>query len=330
MRLNARHAAPAFVPWAFLLFLFLLGAPPALLGEETKQTYRLIPQWVPQAQFAGYYTALEKGFFLKRGLQVEILRGGPEKPPSKLLQSGQAEFGTFFLASAIKMKADGLDLTNTFQLVQDSSQMLLAKKSSGINSAKDLEGRKVGLWGSEFQLQPNAFFAMHGVRVRPVQQSVTVNLFLRDGVDVVSAMWHNEYHSILNSGIDPEELTVFFFKDVGLNFPEDGLYCLSTFIEQNPEDVRKFVQASAEGWAYAFEHEEEALDIVMRHVEAANVATNRVHQRWMLKRMKDISTPPGKTVGELKREDYENVSRELKKAGFIENIPDFSGFYHHD
>jgi len=53
-----------------------------------------------------------------------------------------------------------------------------------------------------------------------------VNLFLRDGVDVVSAMWYNEYHTIINSGLNPDELTTFFFHEHGLNFPEDGIYTL--------------------------------------------------------------------------------------------------------
>jgi len=65
----------------------------------------------------------------------------------------------------------------------------------------------------------------YDLTVQVVPQSFSVNLFLRDGVDVASAMWYNEYHTILNCGIDPDEPTTFFFHEHGLNFPENGIYC---------------------------------------------------------------------------------------------------------
>ena len=64
-------------------------------------------------------------------------------------------------------------------------------------------------------------------------------------------------------------------------------------MKQHPEMCRAFVPASIAGWRYAFAHPEEALDIVMKYVNAANVATDRVHQKWMLERMRDIIQPPG-------------------------------------
>jgi NitT/TauT family transport system substrate-binding protein len=48
-------------------------------------------------------------------------------------------------------------------------------------------------------------------------------------------MWYNEYHTIINSGYDPEELNTFFFADYGLNFPEDGIYCSGELYRNNPE-----------------------------------------------------------------------------------------------
>lgn len=82
-----------------------------------------------------------------------------------------------------------------------------------------------------------------------------MNLFLLDGVDAASAMWYNEYHTIINSGVNAEELTVFHLAGYSLNFPEDGIYCLKKFVQNNPGLVRDFVQASLEGWQYTFDHQ---------------------------------------------------------------------------
>ncbi len=142
-------------------------------------------------------------------------------------------------------------------------------------------------------MQPRAFFRKYHLQVREVPQSATLNLFLRGGVEVASAMWYNEYHQILNAGVNPEELTTFFLADHGMNFPEDGIYCLEDTAKQHPESCRAFVAASLEGWRYAFAHPDEALDIVMQYVQAANVATDRVHQKWMLEQMREIIQAAG-------------------------------------
>jgi hypothetical protein len=67
-------------------------------------------------------------------------------------------------------------------------------------------------------------------------------------------MWYNEYHSIINAGINPDELTTFFFFDYGLNFPKAGLYTLETTLNGDSAKIHAFVRASIECWNYAFAH----------------------------------------------------------------------------
>jgi len=207
--------------------------------------------------------------------------------------------------------------------------MLIAKKSSGIKKPVDLNGKKVGLWGGDFRIQPEAFFKKLNISVTVVPQSYSVNLFLRDGVQAASAMWYNEYHTVLNTGINADELTTFFYSDYGLNFPEDGLYIMEDVLKKDPAAACAFVRASMEGWKYAFDHPEEAVNIVLKYMFAANVPANRVHQKWMLERMKDLINPQEvKTpMGVLREEDYNLVSRELKLKGVIHTIPSFGKFY---
>ena len=113
----------------------------------------------------------------------------------------------------------------------------------------------------------------------------------------MSAMWYNEYHTIFNSGINADDLTLFFFSQFGLNFPEDGIYCTEETFRKDPEMCAAFVRASIKGWLYAFDNQEEAMDIVMKHAKSAHTGTNRAHQRWMLARMKDLIIPDGDSSG---------------------------------
>jgi len=312
-----------------LLLFFVWFAPWAVAQGEELAKVSFIPHWIPQAQFVGYYVAYEKGFYRKFKLSVDILRGGPERPPSKLLEKGQADFGTMFLSSGIVRRAKGVKLIDIAQIGQRSALMLVAKKSSGIQTPTDIQGKKVGLWGDDFRIQPQSFFQRYNLAVKIIPQSTTLNLFLRGGVDVASAMWYNEYHMLLAAGLDADELTVFFLANHGLNFPEDGIYCMEDTFKNHPELCHHFVQASLEGWQYAFAHPKEALDIVMKYVTDANVATNRMHQKWMLARMKDIILPPGTDIplGNLRAGTYYQVAQELKKSGLIDNIPNYHEFF---
>jgi NitT/TauT family transport system substrate-binding protein len=310
----------------FLLAIAQVGsADPA----DNRQPVSFVPQWIPQAQFAGYYVALEKGFFQKFGLEVNILRGGPERPSAEWLKKGAVDFGTMFLTTAIVERARGTRLVNIGQIISRSSQVLIAKKSSGIKTWRDMNGKKAGLWGAELSIMPMAVFRKYGLGVTVITQSLTVNLFLRGGVDLVSAMLYNEYHAILAAGVEPEELAVFRLSDVGFNLPEDGIYCLESKFKKDPQTCCRFVQASLEGWRYAFDHPEEALDIVMKYVEEAKTATNRQHQKWMLEHMRElIDLPaPGEKRTQLSESDYMAVAGELRANGLIDDIPSFSDFH---
>ncbi len=287
-----------------------------------------LPHWIPQAQFAGYYVAAERGFYRQHGLDVVILDGGPRKPVNKLLASGQATFASQFLSTTLKWHEEGLPLVHLAQITQRSALMLVALKSHGIQSVKDLDGKKVSLW-RDFMAQPNALFRKYDLHVRTIPQGPTISLFMRGGVDAASAMWYNEYHLFLNSGLNEDEVTLFFYDQYDLNFPEDCIVCLEDTWRTQPELCRKFVQATLEGWQYVLSHRDEALGIVMKRADQARTGTNLSHQRWMLGCMCELIQPvrPGVTMGELSREAYDFVVREMKNSGQIHAAPTFKEFH---
>jgi len=311
----------------FILCL-ILQLPTTVRAEELIKV-SLLPQWIPQAQFAGYMVALEKGYYREVGLDLTLMTGGPDFPPFELLEKGEATFCTGWLSTGIQRRDLHIPVVNVAQIVQRSALMLIAKKDSGIDTPQSLNGKRVALWEGDFRIQPLAFFRRNGISANIIPLYETTNLLLKGAADVIAAMWYNEYHCILNSGFNPDELKVFFFNEFGLNFPEDGIYCLEETYRSNPGMCAKLVEATLRGWLYAFDNSREALDIVMKYAEAAHTGTNRAHQRWMLARMKDIILPDGDKdrLGKLRQADYESVGAVLEDMEFIKEIPPFREFY---
>ncbi len=307
----------------------LIATMSASLASQDLPRVTFVPHWLPQAQFAGFFVAKERGVYRRHGLDVTILTGGPGVSAPSLLRNGKVDFALMWLSNAIQLKANRVDIVNVAQLLNRSALMLVAKKNRGIHTPQDMNGKRVGLWGGDFQIQPMAFFKKFHLDVKPVAQGSSINLFFFDGIDVTSAMWYNEYHTILASGFRPDELDTFFFSDWGLNFPEDGIYCSSKMLSSNPGTCTRFVLASLEGWTYAFNHPEEALETVAAQMQNAGLPFNKAHQRWMLTRMKDLMFPGGRmdAFGELSKVSYLLVAENLREEGLIRIIPAYEEIY---
>jgi len=314
-------------PWVLGVAIVLAWTCTAHAGALRRA--RLAPMWRPQAQFAGYYVADAKGIYVSNGIAATILAGGPDRPPLDMLTNGAADFAILWLAAALQERAGGLPLVNLAQLLQRSGLMLIAKKASGITRLDDLNGKKIGVWAGIHELQPRTLLAAHNLTATLVPQSYSVNLFLRDAVQATAAMWYNEYHTILSAGYDPGELTTFMFSEYGLNFPEDGIYTLADTATRDPALCRDFVQASLAGWQYAFAHEEEALDIVLDRMEAAQTPANRAQQRWMLRTLKALMNrdADGGIAGELSAASYHDVAALLQRNGMVRRVPAFAAFH---
>lgn len=254
--------------------------------DQNKVPVSLQLQWVTQTQFAGFYVALEKGWYLEEGMDVIIYQGGPDAVPVELVTGGSRDFGTNLLPDLIVSIDQGKEIVAISQIQQANGLRLLTRMDSGIKSPKDFVGKKVGVWLGSWEIQFSALLASAGVDPKDVDivsQGWSMGPFVKGELDVASAMIYNEYYKVIEAGVRQEDLYVFDYQDYQLDFPGDALFTSLRMVHENPELCRKMVRASLRGWKYAFAYPEEAVNIVLKHDKSGIQSFD--HQLKMLTEM---------------------------------------------
>lgn len=275
--------------WAVVILLALLAVGALYVynnrsakGEDEK-TDKIVLQlkWVPQAQFAGYFVAKEKGYYADENLEVKIKSGGVGINPVDVLIADDADIAVAWTGNVLPAIAKGEDLVNIGQGLQRTGMVLVAKKSSGIETPADIKGKKIGVWPGGNETEPFAFIAKQNLDrdkdVTIVSQAFDMNQLLNDEIDLASAMKYNELELVYESGLKPEDLTIFDLEDSGAGMLQDGLFVRRDYLDENRDVLIRFLRASMRGWDYGIMHQEEAVDLIgMDFTE--NDVTARPHQ----------------------------------------------------
>lgn len=270
----------------FLLIILLL-LPPLVGSAQIIFT----PQWTPQAQFAGYYVAFDKGFYDEAGVAVDIHHPSTSHSALNHLSEGSSDIITLQLVQAMIEIDRGIPLVNVLQTSQQNGLMLVSR-TDNLRRLEDFKGKKVGTWKvgfGEFAYMMDADKEMD-IRWTPFLEGI--NLYISGAVDATLAMSYNEYLQIKVSG--HENKPFIRFCETEYNFPEDGVYVTAEFYKKNKDKINAFVQASIKGWEWVHNHPTEALDIVMKWAEKEQIHTNRLHQQWMLEEILRLQCEKGK------------------------------------
>jgi NitT/TauT family transport system substrate-binding protein len=275
-------------------------------------------KWVVQAQFAGFYAAVDQGFYEDEGLDVTIRAGGPDIVPEQVVLGGQAEFGIDWLDNLLATRDQGQGLVNIAQVFTRSGMTELTWADSGLEEITDLRGKKVGVWlgGNEHKLfaalTKNGLDPQEDVEV--VAQPFDMNLFLSREVDAAAAMTYNEMAQVLETenpdtgelyGL--EDLNVFRMSELGTGALEDGVFVREDWIadEANQDTARRFLKASFRGWIYCRDNPDDCVDIVLEN----GPTLGEGHQRWMMNEINDLIWPAPLGIGVMNPDDFQNTAQ---------------------
>ncbi|MAS34009.1 MAG: ABC transporter substrate-binding protein [Anaerolineaceae bacterium] len=291
-----------------LMALLALGG---VSAQEELIPVRLQLQWVAQSQFAGYFAALDQGFYEEEGLDVTILEGAVEIVPQQVVVSGGAEFGIAWVPKVLDWREEDTDLVNIAQVFQRSGTLEISFVETGIESVEDFEGMTIGTWG--FGNEHELIAAIRAAGLDPdnpeevdvfPNQPFDMSMLLNGDLDAAQAMTYNEYAQVLEQVnpetgelYQPEDLSVIDFNDVGTAMLQDHIFTTESWLaeEGNEEVAIKFLKASFKGWIFCRDNFDACVDIVLDN----GTTLGESHQQWQLNEINALIWPSPDGIGML-------------------------------
>ena len=274
-------------------------------------------KWVTQAQFAGYYAALDQNYYKDAGLDVTLLIGGPNINEVQVVASGGADMGTTWLPSMLQAREHGADLVSISQIFARSGTRMASFKSANITKPEDLKGKRIGSWlgGNE----PELYAALTKAGIDPNKENVIKQNFNMDGLlgkdlDAAQAMIYNEYAQVLEANnpatgklYTPDDFNIIDFNDpsVGTAMMQDQVFASARWLAtgNNSQTATKFLTATYRGWIYCRDNAQKCVDIVL----AKGSQLGASHQAWQMNEINALIWPSTGGIGQFNQAAYDQT-----------------------
>lgn len=269
-------------------------------GDLEQVSIRL--EWLHQAQFAGFYVADRKGFYRDHNLDVTINPGGIDFPAVQMVASGSDDFGLEEGERILGARGKEVPVVALATLYRKNPTLFFSLKNSGITKAEEFVGKKVGTVPDTrlllSKMLERAGVNESAVKIIPVEYDITP--LLTGEIDVWPGYAINEPLLAEEQGYEVNRI---WPSDYGINAYSMTLFTSEELIEKKPDVVRSFVEATIEGWNYAYNHPEEAVEITLSYSDQLN----REHETKMMEASLELLKPDNKPIGHMDRKVWEEM-----------------------
>jgi len=304
------------------LFFFAWMSPAVAAPPSQEDIVDLQLRWHHQFQFAGYYAAVEKGFYKEEGLQVRLHAGDPKHQPVSEVLSGRAQYAEGN-SEVLYQRLLGKPLVALATIFQHSPSVLLTLQRSGIKSAHDLIGKKVMLASKNADADFMTMLLNEGVsfsQLNIIPSSYQLDDLISGKVDAFNAYTTNEPYflkqrNIAYNIIDPSTYRIDFYSDI--------LFTSEMELRDHPKRVEAMRRATLKGWRYAMDNPEEIIDLLITKYQ---VKKARGHLRFEAAEMRKLILPDLIEIGHINPGRMQHMAETFVEAGLVSEYDSLDGF----
>lgn len=294
---------------------------------DTSRDITLQLRWMHQFQSAGYYAAVEKGFYAEEGLNVRLQQITPSTPRSPIAQvlSGAAQFGVSNAGGLLGSYLEGSDVMVLAPIFQHSPSVLLVAGNRAVQLS-DLarSPRPIQMQGGLEDLELQAMFLSEGItmdKLNIIYEGPHLQGLLRGELAAINAYISNELLEMENR---QEPYTVLHPQTFGMDFYGDVLFTTRDMVKKHPKIVAAFRKASLRGWEYALTHRDEIIDIILRKYNTQKKTRQELIGESEI--LFGLIRPDFVRVGYSNTERWHHIADTLAKYNAVSNVRDLKDF----
>jgi diguanylate cyclase (GGDEF)-like protein len=280
----------------WIVFLFAL-----CFSSFSSAAERIVLQlkWVNQFQFAGYYAAVEKGFYKAAGLDVELRPNGYNGSfvsPVDAVLKGDAQYG-ISNSGLVLDYLNGKPVVVLAATLQHSAVSWIVLEKSGIKNIHDMAKKRLmtvfPLSESLELLEPFRAEGIPPSKLQLVPTGFDLQSLIDGEIDAYDGYVTNEPFLLEEKGIPYRLIDL---RTYGIDFYGDVLFTSQSELNAHPERVAAFRKASMDGWRYAMAHPEEIIELIMQKYAPQK---SREHLRFEAKAMWNLMQPDIIEIGHM-------------------------------
>lgn len=246
---------------------FLISGPKVMAADQVR--FRV--DWIIEGKYVPFYVARDRGFFKKHGLDVTLIEGRGSLQSATMVDAKQVDYSYGDFLTAVQVMSKGAKNRAIGVGMRDNGGGYIFLKSSGIKTAKDLEGKRFGTNPADFGsvLLP-AVAAASGIDekkivIKTMEPAVRTPALFEGKIDFLAGSNGSSIQRMAVLGKKQgKEVGYLFFKDMGLKAYGHVFQTHEDLIKSNPDQVRRFLAAIYEAWAWSIKHKNEALKVFLK------------------------------------------------------------------
>ncbi|MBL8062175.1 MAG: ABC transporter substrate-binding protein [Anaerolineales bacterium] len=297
-------------------------------AENDKVNVQL--SWFHSVEYAGFYAALENGYYAEENIDVTLTGGGPTVDALNEVNSGKAQFGISTGDSLIIARTKQQNLLAVATLFRNTPLVVMSLDDGNIEKPEDLSGKTVGVIAPDLSTTWDIQFLALLQRMDIDRESITfsaiedyhgTNEITSGKVDALSGMFATNEPVL--AGMEGSQINLIYYKDYGVDVYPNALFVTEEFATANADLVTRFVRATLRGYQFAIEHPEETAAFALKYDETLDLA---FQQEVMKAQIPFIDTGDA-PIGSMDEDVWNTTQEILLDFGLISEPIDISTVY---
>ena len=295
-----------------LLWILLICLMPYAATAQSESVVLQL-KWKHQFQFAGFYMAKEMGFYHDANFDVEIREVMAGKPAVGELLNGHADYAVLD-PGVLLARAQGKPVKVLAAIFQHSPLALIVLKDSNIKNFADLEGKRI-MFAPGLNADISAALGSAGLKDQDyIRQDSSYDILdlVQRRTDAFSGYVTDQPNQLENLGIP---YFILHPKSEDIDFYGDVLATTDALIQQHPERVQAFTEASLKGWQYALQHIHETIAIIEKKYNSQHFSHQQLHFEAL--KTRDMIESDIVPIGYMREQRWLDIANIYTKQGLI-------------